>query len=138
MARLYFGPEPIYCICCGTIIRHNACYYYRREEEDTHNCFCTTCYRNARGGNITFNGTTVSKTDLCKTKNDRECEEAVHLMISLYYIHLNVDNFKLTFDFSSSGFNAVNAKIGSITYAHSITIEKIWTTVLNISAFYAA
>ncbi|WVZ09372.1 hypothetical protein V8G54_013902 [Vigna mungo] len=75
MARLYFGPEPIYCFCCGTIIRHNACYYYRREEEDTHNCFCTTCYRNARGGNITFNGTTVSKTDLCKTKNDRECEE---------------------------------------------------------------
>ncbi|XP_052726025.1 histone acetyltransferase HAC12 [Vigna angularis] len=76
LATLHFAPKPIYCFCCGTSIRHNACYYYRKEEEDTHNCFCPTCYRNARGGNITFNGTTVSKTDLCKTKNDRRCEEA--------------------------------------------------------------
>ncbi|XP_022631730.1 probable histone acetyltransferase HAC-like 1 [Vigna radiata var. radiata] len=102
MARLYFGPEPIYCICCGTIIRHNACYYYRREEEDTHNCICTTCYRKARGGNITFNGTTVSKTDLCKTKNDRECEEAwvqcskcknwQHHVCALYNNRKDLDN----------------------------------------------
>ncbi|KOM46030.1 hypothetical protein LR48_Vigan06g133600 [Vigna angularis] len=76
MATLYFDPKPIYCFCCGTSIRRNACYYYRREEEDTQNCFCTTCYKNTRGGIITFNGTTVSKTDLIKNKNDRECEEA--------------------------------------------------------------
>ena len=85
MATLHYAPQPIYCFCCGNSIRRNAHYYCKREEEDTDNCFCATCYKNGRGGNITCNGTTVSKTDLNKKENNRKCEEAVNLMMSLYY-----------------------------------------------------
>ncbi|QCD89943.1 E1A/CREB-binding protein [Vigna unguiculata] len=102
MTTLYFAPKPIYCLCCGISIRRNACYYYKREEEDTNNCFCTTCYKNARGGNISFNGTTVSKTDLSKNKNDGECEEAwiqcskckswQHQICALYNSKSDLDN----------------------------------------------
>ncbi|ESW25404.1 hypothetical protein PHAVU_003G032800, partial [Phaseolus vulgaris] len=76
MATLHYAPQPIYCFCCGNSIRRNAHYYCKREEEDTDNCFCATCYKNGRGGNITCNGTTVSKTDLNKKENNRKCEEA--------------------------------------------------------------
>jgi len=53
--------------------------------DDTHNCFYATSYKNGRGGNITFNGTTVSRRDLNKKENNRKCEEALNLIISLYY-----------------------------------------------------
>ncbi|KAG4911888.1 hypothetical protein JHK82_052477 [Glycine max] len=76
MGTLSFAPVPIYCFCCGIRIKRNACYYYRREEDDTQHCFCSVCFRTSRGGNIKFNGTSVSKTDLDKKTNNREFEES--------------------------------------------------------------
>ncbi|TKY50055.1 Histone acetyltransferase HAC1 [Spatholobus suberectus] len=76
MGALSFAPVPIYCFCCAIRIKRNACYYYRKEEDGTQHCFCTVCYKNSRGGIITFNGTSVSKTDLDKKTNNREFEEA--------------------------------------------------------------
>ncbi|RDX76867.1 putative histone acetyltransferase HAC-like 1, partial [Mucuna pruriens] len=72
---LSFAPVPIYCLRCGNRIKRNSNYYYRREEDDTEQFFCTTCYRTARGGNITFNERFVSKTDLHKMTNNGVCEE---------------------------------------------------------------
>nr|KYP39500.1 Histone acetyltransferase HAC12 [Cajanus cajan] len=102
MGTLHFAPLPIYCFCCGIRIKRNSYYYYRREEDDTQPCFCTVCYRNSRGGNITFNGTSVSKTDLDKKTNNGEFEEAwvecskckswQHQICALYNDKRDLDN----------------------------------------------
>ncbi|XP_020222428.1 histone acetyltransferase HAC12 [Cajanus cajan] len=102
IGTLPFAPVPIYCFCCGIRIKRNSYYYYRREEDDTQPCFCTVCYRNSRGGNITFNGTSVSKTDLYKKTNNGEFEEAwvecnkckswQHQICALYNDKRDLDN----------------------------------------------
>lgn len=81
----YYTLPPDNFFCYDINIRRNLYYYHRRKEEDTHNCFCATLYKNARGRNITFDRTFVSKTNLNKRKNNRECEEMKSLTMSLYY-----------------------------------------------------
>ncbi|KAK7381122.1 hypothetical protein VNO78_33646 [Psophocarpus tetragonolobus] len=76
MGTLSYAPVPIYCFCCGIRIKRNAGYYYRKEEDDTQHYFCSVCYRTSRGGNITFNGISVSKTSLHKRTNNSELEES--------------------------------------------------------------
>jgi len=55
----------------------HAHYYCKREkQEDTH--FALHAIR-------MVNGTTISKRDLNERKNNRECEETINLIMSLYY-----------------------------------------------------
>lgn len=74
--KIMLAPVPIYCSCCGVRIRHNQSYYCTPDEA-TQCCFCTSCYKFSRDGNISFNGMCISKEKLCRKKNDEEIEEAV-------------------------------------------------------------
>ncbi|KAK7266742.1 hypothetical protein RIF29_19395 [Crotalaria pallida] len=75
--KLFFAPVPIYCLRCRHRIKRNVFYYQRGEEKlDTQHFFCTSCYNNSGGGDITFNGTSVAKTLLDRKRNDDESEEA--------------------------------------------------------------
>ncbi|XP_027357155.1 uncharacterized protein LOC113866525 [Abrus precatorius] len=102
MGQLYFALMPIYCLCCNTRIKQNANYYCSRaEESDTQHCFCTVCYRNSRGGHITFNGTSVSKSLLDKKTNSEPsdepwvqcntCKSWQHQICALYNVERDFD-----------------------------------------------
>lgn len=82
--KLFLAPATMYCSCCGACIKKNKRYYYAPGENGTHYCFCTSCYKWSRGGNISFRGMCFSKAKLFKMKNDEETEESVSLNDSVF------------------------------------------------------
>ncbi|XP_015880568.3 histone acetyltransferase HAC12 isoform X2 [Ziziphus jujuba] len=74
--KLFLAPATMYCSCCGACIKKNKRYYHAPGENGTHYCFCTSCYKWSRGGNISFRGMCFSKAKLFKMKNDEETEES--------------------------------------------------------------
>ncbi|KAI3452127.1 hypothetical protein Pfo_008792 [Paulownia fortunei] len=74
--RLTFTAPPIYCASCGARIKHRLTYYWTLDEMGAQYCFCTLCFRESRGGNISFRGLSFSKAKLHKGKNTDEFAEA--------------------------------------------------------------
>ncbi|KAL2522940.1 histone acetyltransferase HAC12-like [Forsythia ovata] len=73
--RLVFTPSPIYCSSCGARIKRKLNYYWTEDEMGAGYCFCALCFRESRGGNISFRGMSFSKEKLHKDNNDEEVEE---------------------------------------------------------------
>ncbi|KAK2420251.1 histone acetyltransferase [Trifolium repens] len=95
MEHLPFKSVPIYCLCCDDPIKKKANLFCRKGEEfDADHCFCSRCYKKFKGGCITFNGTSVSKKNLEKKKNDEvffepwvecnKCKRWQHQICALY------------------------------------------------------
>ncbi|CAH9102174.1 unnamed protein product [Cuscuta epithymum] len=75
--KLVFIPVPIYCSSCGGRIKRNLVFYYwLLEETKSRYCFCTLCFKASRGGNISFLGLSIPKSNLQKGKNNDENEES--------------------------------------------------------------
>lgn len=77
MDQLVFSPTPMYCSSCNLRIKHNLIYYWTLDEMGSRHCFCTRCFKESRGGNITLQqGMSVSKALLQKERNNEENEES--------------------------------------------------------------
>jgi len=87
--RLYFAPVPLFCSCCGSRIKRT---YFSNAQD----CICSVCYTTTKGEKIAFNGTSISKKNLAKMKNDEVLEEPVSFNINYYIIQLDIEKFKLT------------------------------------------
>jgi hypothetical protein len=97
MEHLPFKSVTIYCFCCENPIKKKANLFCRKGEEfDADHCFCSGCYKKFKGGCITFNGTSVSKKNLEKKKNDEVFFEPVSFNTVYYIIQFDIENFKLT------------------------------------------
>ncbi|KAH6774663.1 hypothetical protein C2S51_013067 [Perilla frutescens var. frutescens] len=64
------------CTSCGARIKHKLTYYWTKDEAGAQYCFCTTCFKEARGGNISCRGLSFPKAQLYKGKNTEESGEA--------------------------------------------------------------
>ncbi|KAL6553101.1 hypothetical protein OROGR_006943 [Orobanche gracilis] len=70
-----FAP-PMYCTSCGARIKHGSNYYRPPGvETNVRHCFCTLCFKESRGGNISFRGLSFSKARLEKCKDTDEFQE---------------------------------------------------------------
>ncbi|RAL40790.1 hypothetical protein DM860_008488 [Cuscuta australis] len=71
--KLVFTPVPMYCSCCGVRIKRNLVFYcWLLEETKSRYSFCTPCFKASRGGNISFLGLSIPKSNLKKEKNNDE------------------------------------------------------------------
>ncbi|KAL6551663.1 hypothetical protein OROGR_007817 [Orobanche gracilis] len=71
-----FAPPPMYCTSCGARIKHGSNYYRPPDvETNVKHCFCTLCFKESRGGNISFRGLSFSKAKLEKCKDTDEFQE---------------------------------------------------------------
>ncbi|KAL6526251.1 hypothetical protein OROMI_029891 [Orobanche minor] len=71
-----FAPPPMYCTSCGARIKHGSNYYRPPGvETNVKHCFCTLCFKESRGGNISFRGLSFSKATLEKCKDTDEFQE---------------------------------------------------------------
>ncbi|XP_057951106.1 probable histone acetyltransferase HAC-like 1 [Malania oleifera] len=75
MENLSFAAAPIYCSSCDGRIKPRVAYYCTPDGSGTCHCFCTSCYRKARGSLVTLNGTVITKAVLDKKRNDEENDE---------------------------------------------------------------
>ncbi|KAG8384530.1 hypothetical protein BUALT_Bualt04G0127500 [Buddleja alternifolia] len=73
--QLMFTAPPMYCTCCGRPIKRMSTYYSEKDEMGTRSCFCISCFRKFRSGNISLRGGSFSKAKLDKCKNIEENEE---------------------------------------------------------------
>ncbi|XP_059670550.1 histone acetyltransferase HAC1-like [Cornus florida] len=76
MGKLVFAPAPKYCSTCSARIKPNLFYYHGLDEKGTQHCFCPSCFRESRGGSISFQGVSISKANLYKSCNNEENEES--------------------------------------------------------------
>ncbi|KAK4488322.1 hypothetical protein RD792_004078, partial [Penstemon davidsonii] len=74
--RLELTAPPLYCTSCSTRIKDKLTYYSTLDEMGAQCCFCTLCFKESRGGNISFRGLSFSKAKLNKEKNIKKIDEA--------------------------------------------------------------
>nr|XP_016462187.1 PREDICTED: probable histone acetyltransferase HAC-like 1 isoform X1 [Nicotiana tabacum] len=74
--RLAFVPVPIYCSSCCARIKRNLVYYWTVDKASARHCFCTRCFRESRGDNVSSQGLLISKQKFQKAKNSEQNEES--------------------------------------------------------------
>ncbi|XP_057769923.1 probable histone acetyltransferase HAC-like 3 isoform X3 [Salvia miltiorrhiza] len=73
---LTFSALAMCCTSCGARIKHKLTYYWTKDGTGERYCFCTVCFKEARGGNISYRGLSFPKAQLYKDKNTEESGEA--------------------------------------------------------------
>lgn len=68
MEKLLFAVAPVYCSCCGALIKPPLLYYSAIDEMGTRHSFCSLCFKASRGGEISFYGISISKQKMEKQK----------------------------------------------------------------------
>lgn len=76
---IMFTALDMFCTSCEARIKHKLNYYWTKDGAGARYCFCTVCFKNARGGNISWRGLSFPKAQLYKGKNTEESGEAVRL-----------------------------------------------------------
>ncbi|RHN50387.1 putative histone acetyltransferase chromatin regulator PHD family [Medicago truncatula] len=128
MNELPFSPVQIFCSSCGKCINRNVNYFGKKGEEfDPVCCFCSDCYKMSKGGHITFNGTSVSKTLLEKKTNDEvinepwvecsKCNKWQHQICALYNKDLDCN----------SVYTCPLCLLKEIENGKQIPLKEIWT-----------
>ncbi|KAG6396176.1 hypothetical protein SASPL_142318 [Salvia splendens] len=94
LETLTFTALAMCCTSCGARIKHKVTYYWTKDGAGTQYCFCTICFKEARGGKILYRGISFPKAELYKGKNTEEsgepwvqcdrCERWQHQICALY------------------------------------------------------